>query len=139
MTIEEAVSRAMPLKDKVACKREVLAALRTSGFQMFTESGNPTGSPETYLADRVTVGHCSGGEQPTTRSATLTLTTITTINSFFEDVFSRQGHGRQVLRRLASHSRALSRRYYIWAIHIYWSCLGGARPLQTDARLANGR
>jgi len=64
MTIEEAIAREMPLANKEARRKEVVAALRVSGFQMFTESGKPTGTPESYLADGVTVGQCSGGALP---------------------------------------------------------------------------
>lgn len=61
LTIEEAIGREMPLEDKAGRRREVLAALAASGFQMYTDTGKPTGNPETYLADGVTLGQCSGG------------------------------------------------------------------------------
>lgn len=63
LTIEEAIGRKIPIprSNAGARRREVIAALRASGFQMFTESGKPTGGPETYISEGVTVGQCSGG------------------------------------------------------------------------------
>lgn len=79
LTIEEAIGSRMPLTDAAARRREatpshrppdrapavperrpapasatwqVLASLRASGFQMYTDSGKPVGSPESYLADQ---------------------------------------------------------------------------------------
>jgi len=63
LTIEEAIGSRMPLTDAAARRREVLASLRASGFQMYTDSGKPVGSPESYLADQVTLGCCSGGQR----------------------------------------------------------------------------
>jgi energy-coupling factor transporter ATP-binding protein EcfA2 len=62
LSIEEAIGREMPIKAKAGRRREVLAALGASGFQMYTDNGKPTGDPETYLNDGVTMGQCSGGE-----------------------------------------------------------------------------
>lgn len=44
-------------------RREVLAALRAAGFQMYGEGGSPLGNPETYLADGLKVGELSGGQR----------------------------------------------------------------------------
>jgi ABC-type cobalamin/Fe3+-siderophores transport system ATPase subunit len=50
-TIEQAISRHMPLRAAAheARRREVVAALRAAGFQMYAEGGQPTGSPEQYV------------------------------------------------------------------------------------------
>ena len=50
-TIEAVIAQHMPLPAKAhaARRREVLAALQAAGFQMFTDNGVPTGSPESYL------------------------------------------------------------------------------------------
>jgi len=63
-TIEEAIAQDMPLASRAARRREVLAALEASGFQLYTaESGTPIGNPEQYLADGVKCGELSGGQR----------------------------------------------------------------------------
>ena len=63
-TVEETIGSHMPrgmTGDEK--RREVVAALTASGFQVFTDSGTPVGSPEQYVADRLTVGALSGGQR----------------------------------------------------------------------------
>ena len=64
-TIEEVIARDMPLPkaDVAARRREVLAALQASGFQMMTDSGTPSGTAESYLEDGLTVEGLSGGQR----------------------------------------------------------------------------
>ena len=64
-TVEQAISQHMPLPAAAhaARRREVVAALRAAGFQMYSEGGQPTGSPEQYVADGLTVGELSGGQR----------------------------------------------------------------------------
>ena len=62
LTIEEAIGRPMKAS-KEARRKEVLAALTASGFQMYEDSGKPVGNPEKYLADGVKVGELSGGQR----------------------------------------------------------------------------
>lgn len=59
-TIEEAIAQDMPLASRAARRREVLAALEASGFQLYTaESGTPIGNPEQYLVRAAPRGHGS--------------------------------------------------------------------------------
>ena len=64
-TIEAVISQHMPLPKGAteARRREVIAALNASGFQMMAESGTPVGSPAEYLANGLTVGELSGGQR----------------------------------------------------------------------------
>ena len=50
-TIETVIAQHMPLPAQAhaARRREVLAALRAAGFQLFTDNGVPMGNPESYL------------------------------------------------------------------------------------------
>ena len=64
-TIEEVISRHMPLpaSARAARRREVIAALRAGGFQMYAESGTPVGNAEQYVADGLTIAQLSAGQR----------------------------------------------------------------------------
>jgi len=61
-TIEEAIGRHMRVP-KAERRKEVLAALTASGFQMFSDSGKPIGDPEKYLNDGIKMRELSGGQK----------------------------------------------------------------------------
>jgi ABC-type glutathione transport system ATPase component len=62
-TIEEVIAQHMPLSEASARRREVVAALRASGFQLFSDAGTRVGSPEEYVASGIKVGGLSGGQR----------------------------------------------------------------------------
>ena len=65
MSVEELIGRHMPLpaSDGAGRRREVLAALKAIGFQMYKESGVPWGTPEEYLEQGLVCGELSGGQR----------------------------------------------------------------------------
>ena len=65
MSVEELIGRHMPLpaSDGAGRRREVLAALKAIGFQMYKESGVPWGTPEEYLEQGLACGELSGGQK----------------------------------------------------------------------------
>ena len=65
MSVEELIGRHMPLpaSDGAGRRREVLAALKAIGFQMYKESGVPWGTPEEYLEQGLACGELSGGQR----------------------------------------------------------------------------
>jgi ABC-type glutathione transport system ATPase component len=64
-TIEEVIGRDMPLPKEAreARRREVIAALAASGFQLMAESGTPVGTPSEYVVNGLTCGELSGGQK----------------------------------------------------------------------------
>jgi len=61
-TVEDTIAKHMRVP-KQERRKEVLAALRASGFQLYGEAGVPRGDPEQYLADNLKVGELSGGQR----------------------------------------------------------------------------